>query len=117
MSRVRMSGLVKISLLGVVVAGALAIACHANVDITFDNRTGVDLLVNVNRSGFERIGPGEETISYLIDDDANMFIVTVTTTDGTAIFEQTYTREQLSDREDTIVLEEALLPTSSLGRR
>ena len=85
---------------------------HDDISVTYENRSVEDLFGDINGGGFEKIKRGDtQTISHRLsdDEDRNRIEITVKTTDGDVVFSQVFSRDELDEMDNTIVLEESLI--------
>lgn len=93
--------------------GALGCDLHDDIAITFENRTTMDLSADIGGGGFEKIEAGQTvTVVHYFgrDSDPDIVDITVRTDDGDVVFNRGYSREELRDLDNTVVLEQSLLP-------
>lgn len=98
------------------------VGCTDWVNITFDNRTNKELLVEVNDGGVEQVqARSARTISYLAK-GVERFEITVKTSDGNALFHDVFTEEELARMGNRIIIEEPssrrpIVPRATAGRQ
>ena len=85
---------------------------HDDIGVTYENRTSVDLFGDINSGGFEKIEAGyTATIGHRLsdDEDRDRIEITVRTAAGDVLLNEVFSREELGEIDNTIVLEESLL--------
>ena len=89
--------------------GFLLTACHPIISITYENRTGSTVRVDVRTSddqkpAFDEVEAGlTRTLDYLADDS---YEITVVTEDGRVLFHEVFTEDELEERDNRIIIED-----------
>jgi hypothetical protein len=96
-------------LLPLLLISALAtfgLACEPNIDITFENPTNEDVLIEVNDGGFVTIEARSEDTFTFLTDNVDQFDITVMTEDGEVIFHEVLTEKELEERGNRTTVQE-----------
>ncbi len=90
----------------VLLLGFVLTACHPNIDITFENRTDMNVLTQVNNDALDEVQAGSTVTFTVLTEDVNRFEITVITPDGEVLFHEVLTEDELEEIGNRIIIEE-----------
>ena len=89
-----------------VTVGILSVGCPQGIDITFDNRTKNDVLVQVNDGDRVNVTAASTRTFSFLTDNVDQFDITVMTEDGRVLFHEVFTEDELEERDNRIIIED-----------
>ena len=89
-----------------VTVGIFSVGCPQGIDITFDNRTNNDVLVQVNDGDRVKVRAASTRTFSFLTDNVDQFDITVMTEDRDVLFHEVLTEDELEEIGNRIIIEE-----------